>query len=99
MRLRVVSPVNSKLRSSAGRPANISLDQHAEARFTALKAWRAEIAREHNVPAYVVFQNVTLAEMAQIAPTTLGELAQISGVGSKKLEAYGHAILQVLAGD
>ncbi len=83
--------------SSAGKAATVSLDEHAEARFTALKAWRAEIAREHNVPAYVVFQNVTLAEMAQVAPSTLGELAQISGVGAKKLEAYGQAILRVLA--
>ncbi|MFP5440534.1 MAG: DNA helicase RecQ, partial [Gammaproteobacteria bacterium] len=68
-------------RSAAAKGAPIPLDAHAEARFAALKAWRAEIAREHNVPAYVVFQNATLAEMAQIAPTTLGELAQVSGVG------------------
>ncbi len=83
--------------SSAGKAATVSLDEYAEARFTALKAWRAEVAREHNVPAYVVFQNVTLAEMAQEAPATLGELARISGVGVKKLEAYGQAILRVLA--
>ncbi len=83
--------------SSVGKAAMVSLDEQAEARFTALKAWRAEVAREHNVPAYVVFQNVTLAEMAQEAPATLGELARISGVGAKKLDAYGPAILRVLA--
>ena len=77
----------------------LPLDAAALRRFEALKAWRAEIAREHNVPAYLVFQNATLAEMALVAPTTLGQLAQVSGVGAKKLEAYGQEILRVLAED
>ena len=68
----------------------------ALARFGELKAWRAEVAREHNLPAYLVFNDATLADMARTAPQTLGELAQISGVGSKKLQAYGDAILLVL---
>jgi ATP-dependent DNA helicase RecQ len=50
------------------------------------------------VPAYVVFHDATLAEMARACPATLDALAAISGVGSKKLDAYGAAILQVLAG-
>ncbi|MFZ5723550.1 MAG: RecQ family ATP-dependent DNA helicase, partial [Pseudomonadota bacterium] len=86
-------------RSAGAKTAPVPLDANAEQRFAALKAWRADIAREHNVPAYVVFQNATLAEMAQIAPRTLGELARVSGVGAKKLEAYGHDILRVLAAD
>ncbi len=68
----------------------------ALARFGELKAWRAEVAREHNLPAYLVFNDATLADMARTAPQTLGELAQISGVGAKKLQAYGDAILLVL---
>ena len=58
-------------------------------RFAALKAWRAEVAREHNLPAYVVFHDATLAEMADPRPDSLDALAEISGVGAKKLEAYG----------
>jgi ATP-dependent DNA helicase RecQ len=72
------------------------LDADAQARFEALKAWRAEVAREHGLPAYVIFQNVTLTEMARVNPSSEAELADISGVGAKKLEAYGREILRVL---
>ncbi|MCI1193047.1 DNA helicase RecQ [Calidifontimicrobium sp. SYSU G02091] len=75
----------------------LPLDAPALARFAALKAWRAEVAREHGLPAYVIFHDATLAEMAREAPATLDALAGISGVGAKKLEAYGREILRVLA--
>jgi ATP-dependent DNA helicase RecQ len=65
-------------------------------RFQALKAWRAGIARAHNLPAYVVFHDATLAEMARVMPGSLAALAEISGVGKKKLEAYGSEILEVI---
>jgi ATP-dependent DNA helicase RecQ len=77
--------------------AAASLDDAARARFAALKAWRAEVARAHNLPAYVVFHDATLAQMAADAPSTLDALAGISGVGAKKLDAYGREILRVLA--
>jgi ATP-dependent DNA helicase RecQ len=76
----------------------LPLDADALARFEALKAWRAEVAREHNLPAYIVFHDAALAEMAQAHPESLDALAQISGVGAKKLEAYGPEILRVLEG-
>jgi ATP-dependent DNA helicase RecQ len=86
--------------SKAGRAGAeaMDLDVEAQQRFEALKAWRAEVAKEHGLPAYVIFQNVTLAEMAQRDPQSLDELAGISGVGAKKLEAYGREILRVLGG-
>ena len=84
--------------SSAVKPPPLPLDAVATERFQALKAWRGEVAREHNLPAYVVFHDATLAEMAREQPATLDALAGISGVGSKKLEAYGAEILRVLAG-
>jgi len=56
------------------------------------------VAREHNLPAYVVFHDATLAMMAREQPATLDQLAGISGVGAKKLEAYGREILRVLGG-
>ncbi len=77
--------------------AAAELDTAAQARFAALKAWRAEVAREHNLPAYVVFHDAALAAMAREQPATLDELAGISGVGAKKLEAYGREILRVLS--
>jgi len=76
--------------------ADPDLAPDAQHRFDSLKAWRAEVAREHGLPAYVIFQNVTLAEMARQHPRSLDELAGISGVGAKKLEAYGHDLLRVL---
>jgi len=81
----------------AGKPPPLPLDEAATLRFTALKAWRAEVAKAHNLPAYIVFHDATLAEMAREQPSTLDELAGISGVGSRKLEAYGAEILRVLA--
>jgi ATP-dependent DNA helicase RecQ len=74
----------------------LGLDAEAQERFEALKAWRSEVAKEHGLPAYVIFQNTTLAEMARAMPGDLVELGEISGVGAKKLEAYGREILRVL---
>ena len=74
----------------------LPLDAAALQRFDALKAWRADVARAHNLPAFVVFHDSTLAHMARASPADLGALAGISGVGAKKLEAYGADILRVL---
>jgi superfamily II DNA helicase RecQ len=65
--------------------------------FSALKEWRASRARQDEIPAYVIFHNTTLAEIAERQPRTLGELALISGVGPAKLERYGEEVLRVLA--
>jgi len=73
-----------------------SLDDMSRERLTALRAWRAAVAKANNLPAYVVFHDATLAEMARISPQSLGELGSISGVGVKRLEAYGQEILQLL---
>lgn len=97
--LREVLPQSAK----AGRPARKSaalidgLDEVSRERFQALKHWRAEVAREHNLPAYVVFHDAALLDMAKRAPTSLDELGAIGGVGVKKLHAYGAEILRVLA--
>ncbi len=85
-----------RARGGAAKPPPVPLDDGAAARFAALKAWRAEVAREHNLPAYVVFHDATLAEMARGQPASLEQLAGISGVGATKLERYGAEILRVL---
>ena len=77
--------------------APIQLDSDSLMRYSALKAWRAEVAREHNLPAYVIFHDATLAAIAQRAPQSLDDLQGISGIGAKKLEAYAQEVLRVVA--
>ena len=94
----------SRSGSSSSKPSRASaveadLDDEAQVRFDQLKAWRSGVAKSHGLPAYVILQNVTLAELARLHPGTLDEMAGISGIGAKKLEAYGEAILEVLNGD
>jgi ATP-dependent DNA helicase RecQ len=93
-RLKGGAKVIGKLGKAAAAP--IERGAAGEARYLALRAWRAEVAREHSLPAYVIFHDATLAEMAARQPGSLAELAEISGVGAKKLDAYGEAILKVL---
>ncbi|RZL87113.1 MAG: DNA helicase RecQ [Variovorax sp.] len=90
-------PRREKAARGLPSPAAAALDATGQARFAALKAWRAEVAREHNLPAYVIFHDATLAAIAESAPATLEDLQGISGIGSKKLEAYGADVLRVCA--
>ncbi len=78
-------------------PADAGLDAEAQGRFEALRAWRAAIAREHGVPAYVIFHDATLREIARTDPRSLDELSHVHGVGVRKLEAYGEALLECVA--
>ncbi|WP_324883597.1 DNA helicase RecQ [Polaromonas sp.] len=77
--------------------AEAALNTGALERLTRLKAWRAEIAREHNLPAFVIFHDATLRAIAEKSPHSLGDLEGISGIGAKKLEAYGHEVVRVCA--
>lgn len=77
--------------------APIALDSEGLIRYAALKAWRSQIAKEHNLPAYVIFHDATLAAIAKKAPQTLEDLQGISGIGVKKLEAYAADVLRVVA--
>ena len=72
------------------------LDAVQQQRYAALKTWRAEVAKEHNLPAYVIFHDATLVAIAQTAPQSLEQLQGISGLGVRKLEAYGEAVLGVI---
>ncbi len=66
--------------------------------FEALRAWRAEQAREQGVPAYVIFHDATLREIVTVWPTSVAELGGVGGVGEKKLVTYGEGVIEVLAG-
>ncbi len=92
------APAKRTRKASAPPAAAANLGPDAQVRFINLKAWRAEVAREHNLPAYVIFHDATLAAIAERSPTTLEDLQGISGMGAKKLEAYGAEVLRVCAG-
>ncbi len=64
--------------------------------FEALRELRRELAQEAGLPPYVIFHDATLREMATTRPATLAQLGEVSGVGSRKLEAYGDAFLNVI---
>ena len=72
-------------------------DMHA-ALFEALRAWRLQVAREHGVPAYTVFHDATLEEIARRRPACIEALREVSGVGAIKLERYGAAVLDLVQG-
>src|SRR5690348_2787879 len=73
-------------------------DDTHQALFQALRAWRLQVAREHGVPAYTVFHDSTLEEIARRRPGSTEELRAVSGVGAVKLERYGTAVLGVVQG-
>ena len=83
-------------KSAAAPKAPVPLDDAAQQRYAALRDWRAEVARSHNLPAYVIFHDATLAAIAQRAPQSLDDLQGISGIGAKKLDAYGEEVLRVV---
>jgi ATP-dependent DNA helicase RecQ len=77
--------------------AGVELPDAARGLFEKLREWRAGVAREQGVPAYIVFGDATLRGIAVTKPTSLEQLGTISGVGEKKLEAYGDGVLEVVA--
>jgi len=91
------APAKRTRKGSAPPAAAANLGPDAQVRFINLKAWRAEVAKEHNLPAYVIFHDATLAAIAERNPATLEDLQGISGMGAKKLEAYGNEVLRVSA--
>lgn len=85
-------------RKAKSSPAAAELPAEALPVFEALRAWRGAQAKELGLPAYVIFHDATLREIATLRPSSLGELGGISGLGEKKLATYGEGVLEVLAG-
>jgi ATP-dependent DNA helicase RecQ len=88
-----------KRSGSKSAPAAVAagLTSEGQARFDALRAWRGEVAREHNLPAYVIFHDATLAAIAAMSPQSLEDLQGISGIGATKLAKYGEEVLRVVS--
>ena len=98
--MRLEPPSRERKRSRGSRKADaaaIDLPAEAAARFDLLREWRAEVAREQNVPAYVIFHDATLRAIALADPGELESLRDINGVGDRKLERYGDAVLERLS--
>ncbi len=99
-------PERARRRSSAGSSSGGSstskaaadLDGEALELFEKLRAWRASVAKEQGVPAYVVFHDATLRDIVLRRPSSVDELGTIGGVGATKLDRYGEGVLAALAG-
>jgi ATP-dependent DNA helicase RecQ len=88
-------PASTKTATAAAAATELSAG--ATAVFERLRAWRAGVAKEQSMPAYVIFHDATLRQIAAQVPSTLSELSGISGVGEAKLARYGQQIIDLLA--
>jgi ATP-dependent DNA helicase RecQ len=88
------APTAAAIRQKKDR---ITLPPSANALFEALRAERAKLAKEQNVPAYVIFHDATLTAIATARPATLAQLAEIPGMGATKLDRYGAVVLATVA--
>jgi ATP-dependent DNA helicase RecQ len=95
---RDIKPVKTKTEKlKAERKARTLFDDpNAQRLWDALRARRRQLAEQQGVPPYVVFHDATLAAMVEQRPQSMHELSYISGVGARKLEAYGPYFLEIL---
>jgi ATP-dependent DNA helicase RecQ len=90
-------PVRQKRQSAKPKSyVESGLSPMEQSVFEKLRGWRAETARKHNVPAYVIFHDATMREIAKLRPSSLADLRNVSGVGEKKLETYGEEIVALI---
>ena len=82
--------------AKANRTAPVDMPEEALPVFEQLRAWRASTAKEQGVPAYVIFHDATLRQIAAESPASLAELGTVSGIGENKLAKYGQQILAIL---
>ena len=91
-------PERTASRSQKARASAVAdLGDEAQPLFEALRAWRSTTAKELGVPAYVIFHDATLRELATRRPAALSDIDGIPGIGQKKLDTYGEALLEVVA--
>jgi ATP-dependent DNA helicase RecQ len=96
---RAPRPARAEKATAARRAAPVELPEEAVAVFEKLRTWRAAAAKEQGVPAYVIFHDATLRQIAAERPSTLASLGTVNGVGETKLARYGEQILDTLAGE
>lgn len=86
----------AKVRGSRKTAPAVDMPAEAAPVFERLRAWRAGVAKEQGVPAYVIFHDATLRQIATQRPASLADLGTVSGVGENKLAKYGEGVLEVL---
>jgi ATP-dependent DNA helicase RecQ len=99
---RYVKPARSRQVGAKGgsrTDPTTGMSPHQRARWERLRTWRAETAKSDGVPAYVIFHDATLAELARNAPANVGELRGIPGIGARKLERFGEELIEVVSAD
>ncbi|MGF6663645.1 ATP-dependent DNA helicase RecQ [Paraburkholderia atlantica] len=99
---RYVKP--TRTRQSSGRTSEradptIGMGPRERARWERLRMWRTETAKSDGVPAYVIFHDATLAEIARLGPDSIDDLRGIPGMGARKLDRFGYELLNVVAAD
>jgi ATP-dependent DNA helicase RecQ len=87
----------AKAKSASKSRVPVEMPAEAQPLFERLRAWRGATAKEQGVPAYVIFHDATLREIATLRPSSLNELGAISGIGENKLAKYGEQVLAALA--
>ena len=85
-------------RATGASRAAESLEPAQQERFEALRAWRTSVAKEKQIPPYMVFSDATLVGIIEAGPESVAQLGAVSGVGTKKLAEYGEAVLAALPG-
>ncbi len=91
------APEKKKAAPAKSRRIGAELTAGEHALFERLRAWRAATAKEHGVPAYVILHDATLLELVRARPQTLDAMRHVSGIGARKLENFGEALLELLA--
>ncbi|APA86380.1 DNA helicase RecQ [Paraburkholderia sprentiae WSM5005] len=99
---RYVKP--TRTRQSSGRTSEradptIGMGPRERARWERLRMWRTETAKSDGVPAYVIFHDATLAEIARLGPASIDALRGVPGIGARKLDRFGYELLHVVAAD
>ncbi|MFG2245854.1 DNA helicase RecQ [Spirillospora sp. NPDC048823] len=97
MRREPERPATKAAKTAKDRKAPVELPAESMPIFERLRAWRAAAAKEQGVPAYVIFHDATLREIATALPSSLTELGRVNGVGENKLAKYGDQVLETLA--
>ena len=85
-------------RSGGASRAADALEPAQRERFEALRAWRTEVAKQKQIPPYMVFSDATLVGIVETSPQSVQQLGTVSGVGAKKLAEYGEDVLEALSG-
>lgn len=99
MRREAERPAAKAAKTAKAAKAQVELPAEAMPIFERLRAWRAATAKEQGVPAYVIFHDATLREIATALPTSPAELGRVNGVGENKLAKYGDQVLETLASE